>query len=101
MHLERTQVVSTCSHFQQLDSLRRQRDHLRDELNVVMETRNKKQHLSSLEATMHGLQNKIRYAKRDKEVQVSKCLDVSVPICACMLHTVVLVWTHKARQERH
>jgi len=58
---------------QQLDSLRRQRDHLKDELSMVMEARNKKQNLSTLEATMHGLQNKIRYAKRDKEVQVRVC----------------------------
>ncbi len=36
-----------------------------------MEVRRKKQNLSTLESNVAGLENKIRYAKRDKEVQVS------------------------------
>lgn len=66
-------VIRTWMHsvLQQLDGLRRQRDRLKDELSVVMETRSKKQNLSTLLSNIAGLENKIRYAKRDKQVQVS------------------------------
>lgn len=65
--------------FQQLDGLKRQRDRLREELAVVMEVRNKKQNLSTLESNLMGLENKIRYANRDKQVQVCH-------VCVVLMH---------------
>lgn len=54
----------------QLDGLRRQRDRLKEEFAVVMEARNKKQNLPTMQSNVTGLENKIRYAKRDKQVQL-------------------------------
>lgn len=75
---------------QQLDGLRRQRDRLKEEFAVVMEARNKRQNLSTLETNKATLENKIRYAKREKQVQAS--LKAGLHMCTLQIGKAAVVW---------
>ena len=59
--------------YQQVDALRRQRDEKLRELKEVTEIRRREPELQNLQSQISGLENRLKFSKRDKEVTVSTC----------------------------
>ena len=60
--------------YQQVDALRRQRDEKLRELKEVTEIRRREPELQNLQSQISGLENRLKFSKRDKEVTVSTYL---------------------------
>ena len=62
-----------------MEALKRQRTRYLDELKEVSQVRRKEPELQNLQSQISGLETRLKYSKRDKEVTVSMC----VCVCVC------------------
>ncbi|XP_065903678.1 structural maintenance of chromosomes protein 1A-like [Dysidea avara] len=61
-----------------VDGLRRQRDHYLDELKVVMQKKRKEPELIQMTSQISGLENRLKFSRRDKEVTAEETLAENV-----------------------
>lgn len=57
-----------------MDALKRQRIRYLDEVKEVSQVRRKEPELQNLQSQISGLETRLKYSKRDREVTVSLCV---------------------------
>ena len=70
------------SNMQQVDALKRQRNHYLEELKEVTVMKRKEPELQNLQHQISSLENRLTFSKKDREVTVSYA--VHSTLCMCM-----------------
>ena len=67
---------------QQVDGLRRQRDRYLEELKELADIRRKQPELLNLQSQISGVETRLKYSKKDRDVTVSLAFIVPPPVLA-------------------
>ena len=67
---------------QQVDSLRRQRDRYLEELKELADIRRKQPELLNLQSQISGVETRLKYSKKDRDVTVSLAFIIPPPVLA-------------------
>ena len=69
---------------QQVDGLRRQRDHYLEELKELADIRRKQPELLNLQSQISGVETRLKYSKKDRDVTVCHTFFVPSPALASL-----------------